>query len=879
MLTSSIEPPRALLLLALGALVGCGGRTGTLDDPPPDADVQAPRPERCNLLDDDLDGQVDEDFTDPDASGLYVDDLHCGACGRPCGAPTPPERGLTCRLVEGVPTCAATACADGFGVSRTGRCVPFPGRFCLPCRDDGDCGDLAGAACADVGGETRCVVDCAGGCPEGTVCRGDDDVCVPAGGSCSCSAGDAFDLACLIRDPEGAACVGAARCEDGVQTACVGFVERCNGGDDDCDALVDEDFVDGRGVYRRDPAHCGACGVSCLEATIPEGDLVCGGDPFAPSCVLDCPDVRDGRDPGDRVDADREVANGCECTIGSLVDAPGPPGASGEALDVDCDGADGEVVRSLYVAPDGDDDGPGSPSRPLRTISEGLRRAAESLDGADPRPRVFVAGGLYGEVLRIPDGVEVFGGYRRDFLALEPDGFRTEVRATDDGPFGAALVTEPGAGERPTGVTWMAFQGRDATLAGEATVGAIVDRPGSELRLEALEIRAGLPGEGTAGSPGDDGDAPTRNARAGAPPRAAREDMDRDCNDGAANRVDGGAGGANRCPGGIEVDGGAGGDAICPEALGFPPRTQPEGDDGGSPGAGTPAGTGGQGGMDARGPIVGGFGCADGVCCGLADFTVPSGFEGPRPGARGADGRSGTPGAACEDPLGRFAGAVRWTPGTANAGTDGRPGAGGGGGGAGGGAEMQFFEDTCPFPDGLGGGGGGGGAGGCGGRRGRPGTSGGASVGIVVIPAAGRDARLPEGLRDLDVRPAPGARGGDGGAGGEGGRGGAGAAGGSIPRADRTTPTLAGPAGGAAGGDGGNGGAGGGGGGGCGGSSVGIWVVSGSPLDPEDERTVDRWLDASIVSPGPGGGGGRGGGGPAAGQDGADGVQLPLVVR
>src|SRR5262249_5127165 len=151
---------------------------------------------------------------------------------------------------------------------------------------------------------------------------------------------------------------------------------------------------------------------------VPEGDLICGGDPFAPSCVLHCPDVDDGLMPGDRIDADRNIANGCECVLSSTSDAPGPVRTSGSMLDVNCDGADGIVVESIYVAPDGDDAGPGSPTRPMRTIEAALQRSAISLGTMAPRRHVFVAVGVYTESIHPLDGVLLHGGYRRDFLSL-----------------------------------------------------------------------------------------------------------------------------------------------------------------------------------------------------------------------------------------------------------------------------------------------------------------------------------------------------------------------------------------------------------------------------------------------------------------------------
>ena len=56
-----------------------------------------------------------------------------------------------------------------------------------------------------------------------------------------------------------------------------------------------------------------------------------------------------------------------------------------------------------------------------------MQRAFDSLSTPRPRPHVFVASGIYTESVEVPDGVLVHGGYRRDFLALDPVGFRVEV--------------------------------------------------------------------------------------------------------------------------------------------------------------------------------------------------------------------------------------------------------------------------------------------------------------------------------------------------------------------------------------------------------------------------------------------------------------------
>lgn len=853
--------PAALVFMLLA---GCGARTPVDDDFFDGAVGPTPQPETCNGLDDDLDTGVDEDFRD--ALGRYVHDEHCGACDAPCRPLNPNELAVTCTLIEESPVCAATACAAGYGVSSAGRCIPAWDRLCLPCASDGDCGDLPSARCVALGGEDRCTVGCELGCPSGYACDA-DGLCAPEGGSCSCDPGETFTLACALTDPEGLRCVGSSLCDDGVLAECVAPAEVCDEVDNDCNGFIDDGFRDARDAYILDVHNCGECGVDCTLSAVPEGDLICGGDPFAPTCVLDCPDTHDGIDPGDRVDGDRDIATGCECTVTSLADDPGPVGAVGEDLDVNCDGADGIVIHSIYVAGDGDDAWPGSPTRPMRSVDAALARAAETLGTDEPRPHVFVASGSYAETLHLPDGVQLHGGYRRDYLALEPDGFRVEIRAPADttAPGGAALEIR-GAGTTATVVEWISLRGLDATEPSAAAFGAYLLDPGPALVLRELEIRSGVGGAGTPGNRGAAGSASTAEARAGDPPRAAVENTSHECVRGAANTVAGGRGGQNTCDS-IDVAGGTGGSPTCPEFA----EQQPNGRRGNAVGSllGGPGGTGGQ---DSQGPITGSS-CSLPVCCGLADFTVPTEFVGPQAGSPGRDGSPGTPGAGCSDALGHFAMDI-WMGDRATRGTAGGAGTGGGGGGAGGGAVMDWYAGACEFPDGLGGGGGGGGCGGCGGRLGQPGTSGGPAVALLVRYTT-RPSAVPT-FRGMILVPSDGGRGGDGGAGGDGGIGGTGAQGGSVPREDRATPTLAGPFPGGRGGAGGNGGPGGGAGGGCGGSAVGVWLTGAGSTAPPG---VAAWRTGNMFRLGRGGVAGLGGGGGAAAPAGAEGGAVDVVVR
>ncbi|MCS6799256.1 MAG: MopE-related protein [Myxococcota bacterium] len=202
-----------------------------------------PRPETCNGLDDDCDGTIDDG--DPDGGGA------CGSSVGECRAGV-----LRCRggvvVCEGATDPAEETCNglddDCDGMVDDGD--PEGGASCG--LDEGDC-EPGVRRC--MGGRLECVGATTGG-PE--VCDGRDNDCDgmvddgDPGGGASCGTDVGECVAGRIT------CVGGALvCRGAVGPA----PERCNGRDDDCDGMTDEDFS-----LSTDVNNCGACGRACGAA-------------------------------------------------------------------------------------------------------------------------------------------------------------------------------------------------------------------------------------------------------------------------------------------------------------------------------------------------------------------------------------------------------------------------------------------------------------------------------------------------------------------------------------------------------------------------------------------------------------------------------------
>ena len=172
-------------------------------------------------------------------------------------------------------------------------------------------------------GDPASAVSCVGGlCVDPGCATGREPECPPrecaTDDTCRspvpCAAGSCADGLCLVVGDD-SACAAGQRCHPElgcVDTAtCIPLSELCNGADDDCDDLVDEDFD-----LSSDPENCGSCGTRCGSA---HATAQC----VASECRLTC--------DASFLDCNGDNADGCETDI-SRAETCG-------ACDGPCDGA------------------------------------------------------------------------------------------------------------------------------------------------------------------------------------------------------------------------------------------------------------------------------------------------------------------------------------------------------------------------------------------------------------------------------------------------------------------------------------------------------------------------------------------------------------
>lgn len=790
----------------------------------------------------DSSGAADAGFEVPDGAG------GSGDFGKPCKADSDCKSGVCIEGYNGfvcTDLCAAGGkkCPTGWlcnkvffdGGKAKNVCVPQVSKLCQTCDTDVDC---LGGLCVKSGAERYCVSLCPdAGCPASHSCSelpapdgsGNVAVCTPKSGSCSCSPASVGLIRACKHSAGPKTCYGIETCAAAGWSGCALPKEVCDGEDNNCNGAVDEGFVDAAGKYTTVLA-CGSCGNGCGAVAFSNASPICEVGGTGSLCGMKCkPDFYDVND---------NPKDGCECKKTSATDYP-------DGADKNCDGVDGQVDTAVFVAKNGDDNSPGTLTKPVRTIGKAISVAA-----AYNKRDVYVATGVYEGSLSLAAGVHVYGGYSSDFLNRDPLAYQTVI-------IGAAPK-----GAQPGAVNALGLNGKKATLAGFTIYGANIKAKGgstyavyvrdcdSGLQIRDNRIIAGDAGNGLSGKAGSNG----TTGKSGKSGVKASDVGTSFCS--SSKLLSGGVGGGHSC-GGKSVSGGSGGASICPDydEDGTQPKSSPYkqtaksselGKAGSSATSG--GGTAGSAGFDS---IIWEGGASCGVCSPprkVAGGTFLETVGGN--GGAGKKGKGGAYGKGCGDSFGKVVGGL-WSASAANNGGTGSHGAGGGGGGAGGGVEVSSKctkNSLFKYPD-LGGSGGGGGSGGCGGGGGTSASSGGGSF-ALFLGYSSTGASLPV-VKNNQLFTGNGGDGGSGGQGGVGGTGGDGGYGGADDGGGKAWCASAG----GAGGRGGDAGHGGGGGGGCGGVSFGIFVYNVSGNGAASFKTTNKVT--VLGSAGVGGDGGK----------------------
>jgi hypothetical protein len=793
--------------------------------------------------------------------------------GEVCAADAECASGL-CDAPPGFQTVCVTKCADGCAADEICTqltpnrfsCARDQGGLCRPCSLDSDC-PYPADRCLVVDGLGVCGRDCTfdQNCPTSYRClagvgvdgKAKANQCQPASGSCTCTAATAGQtISCEVTNGLGT-CRGVRTCDGvmgyGACDAKTPTAEACNGQDDDCDGVVDEDqpmVTCGVGACQRTQPSCGDGGVLACTPGTPTAETCNGQDD-------DCDGVVDnGFDVTSNVqhcgacnspcvlaharprcanrtceveacdtgwdNCDGLHPNGCETNLQTDANHCGmcgnrctAPGATGTCVGGVCQ----YTCAANFYNLDGD-------------WTNGCEYACTFTSATDLPDVNFVdanCDGMDGEVGNgiyvSPTGDDTYPGTmaqpRRTIAAGVAAALQQNKRdvyvsaGAYSGPVTLTNVSgvNVAGGYAPGTTRWTRSVINSTIVIGGNPALSLTNVDDSMVQF--ITFRA----DSATGQEANGDGRSSYGAQVRDSANLKLELLSISAGDGAPGAA--GAPGTSGAPGGngaagvagctnddpnfpylcntcSRPSGGAGGTSACGRTGGT----------GGLPGWKTPNQPGSTGSSGATGQVA-----TPGGSGGPAYNSSGVGYATPLPAQRGADGAPGTPGTngGAPPPLGTLT-AAGYVPATGTAPTGGGHGNGGGGGGGGGGGcidlvVLGIFQTCWCWTYGSSGGGGGGG--GCGGAAGSNGRGGGGSIALMLF-----DSQVQ--ARNLSLQSGRGGNGGNGGAGGSGGMGGLGAS--SVH--DWGNQGYSG-----IGGRGGNGGAGGNGGhgsGGAGGPSIGL---------------------------------------------------------